>query len=76
MPTIPRGQGEPTKPLGVIARVFSAEHEEIVRGHGCVERRVTKVAPAIAGINLAYATPVVVILRKVTDSKSTRSPST
>ena len=52
--------------------LFPPEHEEIVRGHGRIVRRCTRVAPAIETINFPYAAQVVVVSREVTNLKGSK----
>jgi hypothetical protein len=55
--------------------LFPPEHEEIVRGHGRIVRRVTRVAPTTATINFPYVAQVVVVSREVTDLKGCKVSS-
>ncbi len=49
--------------------LFPPEHEEVVRGHGRIVRRFTRVAPVTEAIKFPYVAQVVVVERKVADLK-------
>ena len=55
--------------------LFPPGHEEIVRGHGRIVHRVTRVAPTTATISFPYAAQVVVVSREVTDLKDRKVSS-